>query len=193
MCPNPSSPRDIGLRPWLSSFRIRARWCGSVEQARRHPPDEMSWAKGKVEVGDLIWASVLARAGQERTRHRTDASSGRKRARKGKAAPEPDQDPAQTAGQAHVEVAMQLEPRIEGAIVSMTRARRGAGLRGRFSFEKSQFNRATQGFRQPGSSFKPIVYSVAMDNGMTPATGGAGRAVFLCGPLEQAGLVPGQL
>jgi penicillin-binding protein 1A len=41
---------------------------------------------------------------------------------------------------------------------------------GGFSFEKSQFNRATQSFRQPGSSFKPIVYSTAMDNGMTPAT-----------------------
>src|SRR3979411_1060981 len=39
-----------------------------------------------------------------------------------------------------------------------------------FSFDQSQFNRATQAYRQPGSSFKPLVYSAAMDNGYTPST-----------------------
>jgi penicillin-binding protein 1A len=34
----------------------------------------------------------------------------------------------------------------------------------------SSFNRATQALRQPGSTFKPIVYSAALDNGMTPAS-----------------------
>ena len=41
---------------------------------------------------------------------------------------------------------------------------------GLFSFDQSQFNRATQAYRQPGSSFKPIVYSSALDNGYTPST-----------------------
>src|SRR5207244_3476722 len=41
---------------------------------------------------------------------------------------------------------------------------------GGFSFDQSQFNRATQAYRQPGSSFKPIVYSTALDNGYTPST-----------------------
>ena len=41
---------------------------------------------------------------------------------------------------------------------------------GGFSFDQSQFNRATQAYRQPGSSFKPIVYSAALDNGYTPST-----------------------
>src|SRR3979409_1916581 len=41
---------------------------------------------------------------------------------------------------------------------------------GGFSFDQSQFNRATQAYRQPGSSFKPLVYSAAMDNGYTPST-----------------------
>ena len=41
---------------------------------------------------------------------------------------------------------------------------------GGFSFDQSQFNRATQAYRQPGSSFKPLVYSAALDNGYTPST-----------------------
>jgi penicillin-binding protein 1A len=41
---------------------------------------------------------------------------------------------------------------------------------GGFSFSQSEFNRATQAWRQPGSSFKPIVYAAALDNGYTPAS-----------------------
>ena len=49
---------------------------------------------------------------------------------------------------------------------------------GGFSFDQSQFNRATQALRQPGSSFKPLVYAAALDNGYTPST------VVLDAPLE---------
>ncbi len=41
---------------------------------------------------------------------------------------------------------------------------------GGFSFDQSEFNRATQALRQPGSSFKPIVYAAAIDNGYTPSS-----------------------
>jgi penicillin-binding protein 1A len=139
------------------------------------PAEEMSFAKGKVEPGDLVWASVLAvpeKPGAEKPAPQKAAEAPA--AAKGKggkaqaAAPAPQ--PAKS-GRPMWKLAMQLEPRIEGAIVSMD-PRTGEVLAcvGGFSFEKSQFNRATQSFRQPGSSFKPIVYSVAMDNGMTPAT-----------------------
>ena len=47
---------------------------------------------------------------------------------------------------------------------------------GGFSYDQSQFNRATQALRQPGSSFKPFVYAAALDNGYTPSTRGDGRA-----------------
>jgi penicillin-binding protein 1A len=49
---------------------------------------------------------------------------------------------------------------------------------GGFSYGQSQFNRATQAMRQPGSSFKPFVYAAAMDNGYTPAS------VTLDDPIE---------
>ncbi len=41
---------------------------------------------------------------------------------------------------------------------------------GGFSYDQSQFNRATQALRQPGSSFKPLVYAAALDNGYTPSS-----------------------
>jgi penicillin-binding protein 1A len=136
------------------------------------PAEDMSWAKGKVEVGDLVWASVTAvpeKPGAEKAAAAapTPPAAGKK----GKPAVTPVPAAPAKPGQPMWKLAMQLEPRIEGAIVSMD-PRTGEVLAcvGGFSFEKSQFNRATQSFRQPGSSFKPIVYSVAMDNGMTPAT-----------------------
>src|SRR2546421_313905 len=49
---------------------------------------------------------------------------------------------------------------------------------GGFSFDQSQFNRATQALRQPGSSFKPFVYAAALDNGYTPST------VVMDAPIE---------
>jgi penicillin-binding protein 1A len=62
-------------------------------------------------------------------------------------------------------------PKIEGALVSL-RPDDGAivALVGGFDFKQSKFNRVTQAKRQPGSSFKPVVYSAALEKGFTPAT-----------------------
>ncbi len=62
-------------------------------------------------------------------------------------------------------------PEIEGALVAMDpHTGRVLAMVGGFSYAESQFNRATQAYRQPGSSFKPIVYAAALDNGYTPAS-----------------------
>jgi penicillin-binding protein 1A len=62
-------------------------------------------------------------------------------------------------------------PEVSGAMAVMDPwTGRVLAMVGGFSFDQSQFNRATQAYRQPGSSFKPIVYSSALDNGYTPST-----------------------
>ncbi len=62
-------------------------------------------------------------------------------------------------------------PRIQAALISMD-PHDGSikALVGGLSFDQSHYNRATQAQRQPGSSFKPFVYSAALDAGYTPAT-----------------------
>ena len=62
-------------------------------------------------------------------------------------------------------------PAVEGALVSLD-PEDGAvlALTGGFDFYRSKFNRAVQAERQPGSSFKPFIYSAALDHGYTPAS-----------------------
>lgn len=70
-------------------------------------------------------------------------------------------------------------PEVSGALVAMDPwTGRVLAMVGGFSFDQSQFNRATQAYRQPGSSFKPLVYSAALDNGYTPST------VVIDAPIE---------
>jgi len=62
-------------------------------------------------------------------------------------------------------------PLVNGGIVVMDPfTGRILALSGGFSFKKSEFNRATQASRQPGSAFKPFIYALALENGYTPST-----------------------
>jgi len=67
--------------------------------------------------------------------------------------------------------ALRQLPKVNGSIVVMDPfTGRVVALSGGFSFKKSEFNRATQALRQPGSAFKPFVYALALENGYTPST-----------------------
>lgn len=67
--------------------------------------------------------------------------------------------------------ALRQVPNIDGAIVALDPfTGRVRAMSGGFSYAKSQYNRATQAQRQPGSSFKPFVYLAAMESGFTPST-----------------------
>src|SRR5215471_17175283 len=84
-------------------------------------------------------------------------------------------EPAKTDGQ----FVLHQIPEVSGAmVVEDPWTGRVLAMVGGFSFDQSQFNRATQALRQPGSSFKPFVYAAALDNGYTPST------IVLDAPLE---------
>ncbi|MBV8193494.1 MAG: penicillin-binding protein 1A [Alphaproteobacteria bacterium] len=67
--------------------------------------------------------------------------------------------------------ALRQVPNVEGGVVVMdTQTGRVLAMSGGWSYGRSQFNRAVQAARQPGSSFKPFVYLTAMDSGFSPAS-----------------------
>ncbi|HLT18898.1 MAG TPA: penicillin-binding protein 1A, partial [Thermomicrobiales bacterium] len=72
-------------------------------------------------------------------------------------------------GEAHY--TLRQPPEVEGALVALNpHTGRVLALQGGFSYARSEFNRATQALRQPGSALKPFVYLAALENGFTPSS-----------------------
>jgi len=68
-------------------------------------------------------------------------------------------------------VALEQEPEVQGALIAMeVKTGEIKALMGGRDYRKSEFNRATQSRRQPGSAFKPFLYAAAFDNGLTPSS-----------------------
>ncbi|RWX78784.1 penicillin-binding protein 1A [Neorhizobium lilium] len=142
---------EIGLRPGTDG-------AGKVEAARE---------TGTIAADDMKWAY-------------RDASGDRKTARS------PDGvlkrgdvvyvEPLPGDGRTY---RLRQPPKVQGGFVAMDpNTGRVLAMVGGFSYAQSEFNRATQAMRQPGSSFKPFVYAAALDNGYTPAS------VILDAPIE---------
>ena len=109
--------------------------------------------------GDLIWVSAEATTITETT------AKGKKEQ---KTVPF---DAATVKKNVPITLRLQQEPLVQGAIASVEpQTGDVVALIGGYQFGDSHFNRATQARRQPGSSFKPVVYSTAMDFGFTPAS-----------------------
>lgn len=172
---------QIGLRPHiLKSGKLEAkREIGVI------PFAEVKWARKLISVKITKKGKRLESKGKRPKRIEEVLKIGdiiyvaprRSRPKKGKRAALTEQD---VAGQWRL---MQI-PQIGGGIAVMDpHTGRVLALVGGFSFASSNFNRATQAMRQPGSSFKPFVYATALDNGYSPAT------VILDAPLaiEQGG------
>jgi len=70
-----------------------------------------------------------------------------------------------------LEMSLEQEPAVQGALIAMD-SNTGAikAMVGGRNYKKSEFNRATQAKRQPGSAFKPFIFTAAFDKGMTPAS-----------------------
>jgi penicillin-binding protein 1A len=81
-----------------------------------------------------------------------------------------------------LELELDADPQLEGALVSVDLTNGHVkALVGGYDYERSVFNRVMQAQRQPGSAFKPFVYSAAMDRGYTPAS------VIVDAPIVLAG------
>lgn len=104
-------------------------------------------ARKVLEVNDVVWVSVT-----------------------------PKQEPPLVSAQAIqpgtvIQLALEQYPDVQGAMVSIEASSGDVlALVGGYSFQDSKFNRATQARRQPGSAFKPVVYSAALDQGFTASS-----------------------
>lgn len=82
-----------------------------------------------------------------------------------------DEAPAEIVLPDLVRLSLHVEPQVEGALLSMEV---GTGevraMVGGYDYNRSQFNRATQALRQPGSAFKPFIYGAALSRGYTPVS-----------------------
>ncbi|MBF0480964.1 MAG: PBP1A family penicillin-binding protein [Desulfovibrionaceae bacterium] len=148
-----ATPKGLSLRFSSATGVIDPKtmaWARNLSPKRIGEEQVKAGLRRQAKAGDVIWASVVARPG-------TDPKA-----------------PAKVW-----QMALEQEPDVEGGLVSLDpKTGELLALVGGYSFEKSQFNRAVQSLRQPGSSFKPIVYSAAMDNGLTPSS------VIMDGPFE---------
>ncbi|MDD9901209.1 MAG: penicillin-binding protein 1A [Alphaproteobacteria bacterium] len=108
--------------------------------------DEMKWARGKNGTPSKV--SSLLKAGDVWLFEKTDKK----------------QDGKAVYGLRQI-------PAVQGGIIALDpHTGRIFAIAGGFSYEMSQFNRASQAVRQPGSAFKPFVYLSALEQGFTPAT-----------------------
>ena len=121
-------------------------------------------AKGTIALADFLWAKeALAKGavGRELKSVKSVLKAGDVILvqRKGvKAGAEPS-----------TEYNLRQVPKANGGLIAMDpHTGRVLAMVGGYSFEQSQFNRATQAKRQPGSAFKPFVYAAALENGSTP-------------------------
>jgi penicillin-binding protein 1A len=173
--------RRHGWRGATRNISIDGDWKGSLQAAGNHSgiptwrlavalaygPDKSvhigldDGSQGTIPFEQLSWA---------RPEHKASATVG--------AAPTAPQDVVKTGDVIYVEpvdsaghYGLRQVPEINGAIVAMDpHTGRVFALSGGFSFASSQFDRAMQAQRQPGSAFKPFVYAAALDNGYTPVS-----------------------
>jgi penicillin-binding protein 1A len=132
---------------------------------------DMRWtgkskASQLLQIGDVVLTQYVETAPKPED----------KKPKKDKEQKDKDQ-PAPTAAAWHY--VLRQMPEVNGALVALDpHTGRVLALVGGMSYESSEFDRATQANRQPGSSFKPFVYLAALDSGFTPST------IVLDAPIE---------
>ena len=158
--------KPAGARKWLLAVVLKVEATGATvglgpEQVGIIPMEELVWARpwmaeqilgpevtkasDVLAVGDVVLVEPMSES-------------------------EPDKD-GNIIPYAEGSYGLRQIPDIEGGIIAMDpHTGRVLAMSGGYEFARSEFNRATQARRQPGSAFKPFVYLAALDNGYTPAT-----------------------
>ena len=123
-------------------------------------------AKGTIALADFLWAKkALAKGAVGR-----DLKSAKAVLKAGDVILV-QRKPVKTGAEPSTEYNLRQVPKANGGLLAMDpHTGRVLAMVGGYSFEQSQFNRATQAKRQPGSAFKPFVYATALENGFTPAS-----------------------
>jgi penicillin-binding protein 1A len=130
-------------------------------------------ARGRIPLGEMRWArEALAeqKVGPSVKRVSDALAIGDVVLVEGVTRSEPDKDGKATDYPPGT-YALRQVPAVSGAIVALDpHTGRVLAMSGGYDYEMSEFNRATQARRQPGSAFKPFVYLTALDHGFTPST-----------------------
>ena len=164
----PAPRRSAGSSRWCCApTRTDATIGLKGGQTGRIPFAQMRWARPLRDDGTL--GAAPRRRGRRRQAGRSRAgretvrgSRQTGRAESDAAKPNPPGAPSPLYNLCQI-------PDVSGAVVAIDpHTGRVLAMSGGFSFELSQFNRATQAKRQPGSSIKPFVYLTALENGFTP-------------------------
>jgi penicillin-binding protein 1A len=184
----------VSLMHGLEQYDHRHGWRGAwghVESldnweqrasAISQPSERRSWRRAVVESADGNQVRVRVAGGGFGYLTPEDAAW----ARAGKGLQRGDLVFVEPAGEAGYN--LRQIPIVNGALVVIEpNSGRVLALVGGYSFSLSNFNRATQAMRQPGSAFKPFVYATALENGYTPAS------TVLDAPIELRGASPDEV
>jgi penicillin-binding protein 1A len=177
---------DIALRSAVLEYDRRHGWRGPVGHVDVRKESDEALAELIEErqvIGGLIPAIVVRTSAEEATvvarsglRYRL-GMDGIRWARTGEVTPKTPRDVLKIGDIVYVlptgeaEALLAQIPEVQGAFVALD-PRDGSivALSGGFDYDASKFNRVVQARRQPGSSFKPFVYSAALEAGLTPAS-----------------------
>ena len=141
---------DIKQMSWarVPNIKVAAQNAPAVSDARK-----------VLSPGDVVWVCAVTE------KHVATGPKGKK------IETDVPFDPANVHPKSVLHLALRQYPAVQGALASVEIPTGDVvALIGGYQFGESHFNRATQARRQPGSSFKPVVYSAAIDNGFTAAT-----------------------
>ena len=173
---------ERAMRDGMTRYEAGRPWRGPVAKIDAGPGWEGRLAATSVARGYPQWAKavVLAKSGLDSRIGFTDGSTGTMPGRlAARAYRATNRSAAQVLRAGDVIVvtrtpagwALRQAPEISGGmVVEEVASGRIRAMVGGFDARAQAFNRATQANRQPGSTFKPIVYATAMDNGFTPAS-----------------------